>query len=346
MIVRTHSIVLWAFASLFTLLVIPPVFGGEIPESAHSRSLSIRPEFLDYTTLVYQYPQHASRIDPELYSSNRDYSPGDLGVGIIGRKNRNGFFFLMQETPRWMPGGTTLYQAGWGIGWDALQFGLAVRGAYKSVERNDQREVDGEQSRITYSGSLNKTIEGVFGIGIRRSRFALDLTIDYIDPSSQHDYLEHRSWSSESETSATHYKDLSDPSWMLNGRTTIRISEQSELILIGSWGRPEYDIEETLYSDSLISTRISGSNELWTGGIAVSFSTRHIDRLILSAKVQRGRNTGISYPRYSRRGSIQTEERDFYWLAASMQHQVAERLIMRAGAEARYQKSIEERKIV
>ena len=40
--------------------------GGQVPESAYSRSLSIRPEFLDYTTLLFQFPQRAAATRSQL----------------------------------------------------------------------------------------------------------------------------------------------------------------------------------------------------------------------------------------------------------------------------------------
>ena len=81
------------------------------------RHAASTPEFLDYTTLAFQYPQRAGGMESEIFTySAGNYSSDNLGIGIIGKKGRNAVFFLLQETPSYLPGGSTFFQAGWGIG--------------------------------------------------------------------------------------------------------------------------------------------------------------------------------------------------------------------------------------
>ena len=112
--------------------------GAQLPPVRFRRALTrapstFAPEFLDYTSLLYQFPNRAGSLDADLFALGTGF--GEYSVGVLGRVGDHGFFVLGQPRPSHLAGGGELVQAGWGAAWNAVRLGLAVRGSYGEAGR-------------------------------------------------------------------------------------------------------------------------------------------------------------------------------------------------------------------
>ncbi|MFQ5599129.1 MAG: hypothetical protein ACE5G2_01095 [Candidatus Krumholzibacteriia bacterium] len=306
-----------------------PVHAGGVPESAHSRSLDMRPEFLDYTSLVFQYPHRAGFGDSEAFAFS--VSGNELGVGVVASPGDQGFFILAQRNPSFFLTGATFLQAGWGGGWESIQFGLAFRGAHSETGFAQAAMSPGSPPSEFAAIQRERQLEGSAGLGLRGDRMDLDLAVDLIHEDAEEDART----MSLGDTLLVHLEDDDDLSWGVSGRIALRIGESAEVVAVGGWAGPERDLAGTRTDASGTTDETEKrESDRWSGGLAVAFSTRHVDWVAVSAHVRVEEASTARVSSGARRtDSFRLETGS---LTVSVRHEVWRDLTVFAGGSARY----------
>ncbi|RPJ44200.1 MAG: hypothetical protein EHM19_07155 [Candidatus Latescibacterota bacterium] len=312
-----------------------PAASGEIPESALSHSLRIRPEFLDGEGLLFAFPQRASSVDAQVLSLS-----GSGALGMIGRTESAGFFVLAQGTPSHLPGASTLYQAGWGIGLSSFSFGAAVRASYKSEQGQSGRLRIHDPEEYDFDGSTNldRSIQGAFGLGVHRGSFRADLAVDW-ERSSQEGGRVDRigSYYDGYDTLWSQAESRNDGAWGASARVAFPLGEKVTAVAVGSWIRPDQDWTSAALADTFFLRRDEKLKiELWRAGVAFAFPGGMLDRIIVSSMVRVREGLDI-VPRYD--GFMRETAYRNYWISGSVEHAIRPPWVVRAGVEGRYEKS-------
>lgn len=337
-----------SFYSFSTLLLIAlfalPSFAGEVPESALSRSLRIRPQFLDGEGLLFAFPQRAARAEAQVFASTgfssydylSDYDPTfGAGLGILARAGRVGFFVLTQDTPDWMYGSSTLYQAGLGTRASVCRFGAAVRGAYRSDQSIQSRdEINGDYWDVDASTVLQRTIEGAFGFGFGAGLLELDLAVEWLRSRQEIGRLDRFTII---DTLFAQGRNEVDGAWGCSARLGAPLGGGARVVASGSWIRPEHDWRSAFLADTLFSAAEGRSrSETWHAGLAVSVPTSIVDRVVVSSMLRVRERFDLSTSGYQY-GWSTTRYRN-WWVAGSVEHSFIDRWTVRAGVEGRYEK--------
>jgi hypothetical protein len=309
-----------------------PCWAGQVPDNAQSRSLQMRPEFLDDVSLLFLYPQRAGVASSGIVSFVRD--GGIDGLGAVGNTHSNGLFLLLQPG-RGTLGNNSLVQAGWGGSWSGVRFGLAFRGGHDVSEDINRQQFPPPAAEEFSGDSQNFTrMEGAFGVGVEVDRLELDVEAEITREDITLQFAR-----VDSDTMAASIENTADPFWGTAGRLGIRLTPTAELIAVGSWvDNARQTLEGLQLADSRVSSvRLEQDFERWSAGVAIRFETPRIDLLSLSSHWDRNETPIFQFRSYNGKQRLDTAR-----FGISVQHRLWRELEGRAGLEARYQKSVTE----
>ncbi len=312
---------------------------GSVPSSAYSHGQITQPEFLDHVNLVFQFPGRAADSRAEIFTANRSagsyYGETSYGLGLIGRVGSHGLFLLAQDKPEYYHGGSVIFQGGWGMSWNALRFGLALRGSRKN---DDDHRLEYEilypddELRSTYD--KRKMVEGSAGFGIHSDRIDVDIAFELLDQERTIRLIEQDT----GDTLETGVVDAGDPSPGIAGRLVFRAGGGKECVVVGGWASTERDLEELNPQGTITTDMISSTEpEKWFCGMALLFPTSTVDRIRLSSMFRT--TESISFDS-DYRSAIRGDERINRQLsiAAALEHELYPSLLFRAGVGGYYEK--------
>jgi len=288
---------------------IAPARAGDVPTTALSQSIGMDPLLLDYSSLMFQFPQAVAAPDsvplalgitPQGSSVLGYALDGEYAVGASVQSGRLGFFALSQrvlESPRYSNARSTLLQFGTGVRVGPLRFGAAVRGLRDKEQSEYLR--DGGPNYV-YGGAaenIHDLVEPAFGVGVVAGRVSVDAVLELGFESYQIGAL-----SVGQDTTAIQL--LADTGALPSGavRFAASLGGWGRLIAAGQYGWAEIDWQGFRFDNRLRVLEYHETREVWLAGSALVFSTRHIDRVAIATTFERRID-----PRFSPAGSRDAE---------------------------------------
>lgn len=311
---------------------------SDVPASAYSKSMSMRPELLDHVSLIFMFPQRAADSEGELFATSHasEYSLGSSqpGVGLIGKAGRHALFLLAQDKGEEYFGSSVFFHGGWAVSWNSYRLGLAIRGTRKNSDDLSSRDrIHDDNNSLRSNSTREKALEGAIGLGYQSHRLKCDIAVELLDQEKSY-YFFNRDYR---DTLETNLRDSGDPSLSFKGRIEFQSSGGNRFVAVGGWAKPNREIDGVATIDTLVfDLRDTLEPEQWFGGMALAFPTSHVDllRLFSFIRVTESHDELTSSSSFTTKKS-RTEQ---VWLGAAVQHEVIEDLVLSAGMEGRYQR--------
>lgn len=281
----------------------PPVRAGNVPASALSLSLGLEPDLLDHPSLIFQFPQAATRFEAQIVgfrtttvdglpfeSKEPDtyffaYTGGDeLGLGGIGRTGPLGFFVLSQRAyePAVFSQRSTVLQVGAAAQWRGLRAGAALRG---SREREENARTDTGGSSVSGDGDqqIHDFLEYAFGLGVAVRGASLDVVVELPRQSFQLGTVR-----VSSDTTALQLSSDAGDAWSAAARLSVPFGGRFEWIAAGGYRENPLDWSGRIYDGSQLRFTHFGTTALdWSVAGALVTTTPYVDRIWVAGSYAR-----------------------------------------------------------
>jgi hypothetical protein len=338
------------------------VEGAEVPSSALSDAQLIPSSLLDQPTLVFRFPQLATRYESQFFmmSGGGSGSTDLFGGGAIGRHGRCGLFALVQNRDPWTRLGdgygwsglgSRMFQGGFGSAWGPFRLGLALRGSMEGGETiGETRLPDSERFEQTYSRYRDDLVEVGTGIGWGVGQTTVDLALEVasLDQAGTEYSLE-RTEHDPDDYWHLRFKRKKEPVLTTAIRGRIPLGSRAEALLAGYWGEAHtnWTGHARTETDTLLNSRPYLDN--WGVDIAVAGPASKVDWLAVSASYRSYRKALLA-GRYVDYVSPQTYSTQAYarrsgYAGFSLRKRIIDRLDGYAGVRGVYQLTRTERRV-
>ena len=271
---------------------ISPARAGDVPPTALSQVTGMDPILLDYSSLLFQFPQAVVARDsipfslgvaPQGSSVFGYVLDVEVGLGASVQLGRMGFFALSQRAmdPSYSNVRSTLMQFGTGVRVGPLQLGAAVRG----LRQKYQTEYLQERPPYTYGGAnedIHDLIEPAFGIGVVAGGVCIDGVLELGFESYQIGNLR-----VDQDTLATQL--LADTSAQPSGalRFSVPLGDWGRLTTAGQYGQANIDWQGLSFDNRLRGLEFHEKREAWLASSALVFSTWLAQRVAIGGHYSR-----------------------------------------------------------